>query len=422
MSEDKVFGKCAWRLIPFMMLLYIVNYLDRVNVGFAALTMNKDLDFSPEVFGFGAGIFFFSYALCQVPSSVILERFGAKRTVFGIMLTWGLLSASTALVQGQSSFYALRFLLGVAEAGFFPGMVFYLTLWFPRGYRARFTAIFVAGIPLASIIGGPLSGFILGMDGLAGLHGWQWLFLVEGIPAGLLAFAVLKLLPDGPASAPWLSEAEKEIIVARLTSDGAPAQRNLWAGLCDLRVLALGLAGFSVGAALYGIQLWLPQMIKAMGFSNLGTGFVIALPYAAGMAAMIFWGRSSDRRGERVWHIVIACMIAAAGFAGASVVQSNLLMVLALTFAVVGILANYGPFFTFPSSFSSGPAAAGGIALINAFTNFGGFIGPTVIGIIRERTGGYTDAMVALTIALIASAVIILILGFAMSARKVQIA
>jgi MFS family permease len=184
MSDDKVFGKCAWRLIPFMMLLYIVNYLDRVNVGFAALTMNKDLGFSPSVFGFGAGIFFFSYALCQVPSSVMLQRFGAKRAVACIMAAWGLLSASTALVQGQTSFYILRFLLGVAEAGFFPGMVFYLTLWFPRGYRARFTAMFVTGIPLASIIGGPLSGVILGMDGLCGLHGWQWLFLMEGVPAG----------------------------------------------------------------------------------------------------------------------------------------------------------------------------------------------------------------------------------------------
>jgi MFS transporter, ACS family, tartrate transporter len=421
-EQDQVFTKCAWRLIPFMMLLYIVNYLDRVNVGFAALTMNKDLGFSPEVFGFGAGIFFFSYAICQVPSSLILERLGAKRTVFGIMVMWGVLSASTALVQGQVSFYALRFLLGVAEAGFFPGMVFYLTLWFPHGYRARFTAIFVAGIPLASIIGGPLSGFILGMDEFAGLHGWQWLFLMEGIPAGLLAFAVLKLLPDGPASAPWLSETEKETIAGRITSDTVAAHGNLWAGLRDPRVLALGVAGFGVGAALYGTQLWLPQIIKAMGFSNIATGFVIALPYAAGMAAMIFWGRSSDRRSERVWHIAIASLVGAAGFAGASIAPSNLLMVLALTFAVVGILANYGPFFTFPSSFSSGPAAAGGIALINACTNFGGFIGPTAIGIIKERTGGYTDAMIALTIALIASAVIVLILGSAMSARKVRVA
>jgi ACS family tartrate transporter-like MFS transporter len=420
--DEKVFGKCAWRLIPFMLLLYIVNFLDRVNVGFAALTMNKDLGFSPSVFGFGAGIFFFSYALCQVPSSVMLQRIGARRTVSCIMAAWGLLSASTALVQGPASFYTLRFLLGVAEAGFFPGMVFYLTLWFPRSYRARFTAMFVAGIPLASIIGGPLSGLILGMDGLGGLHGWQWLFLMEGIPAGLLAFAVLKLLPDKPASAPWLSVDEKDTIAGHIASDGLAEQRDLWLAVRDPRLLALGLVGFGNGAALYGSQLWLPQIVKAMGYSNLGTGFVIALPYAAGMAAMILWGRSSDLRGERVWHIAIACLISAAGFGAASLVQSNLLMVLALTIGVLGTLAYFGPFFTFPSSFSSGPAAAGGIALINTFANIGGFLGPTVIGMIKQQTGDYADAMAALAIVLAASAAIVLALGRAMAIRKVQIA
>jgi ACS family tartrate transporter-like MFS transporter len=422
MNDEKVFGKCAQRLIPFMMLLYIVNYLDRVNVGFAALTMNKDLGFSPSVFGFGAGIFFFSYALCQVPSSVLLQRFGARRAVSCIMAAWGILSASTALVQGSASFYVVRFLLGVAEAGFFPGMVFYLTLWFPRGFRARFTAMFVCGIPLASIIGGPLSGLILGMDGLAGLHGWQWLFLMEGIPAGLLALAVLKILPDNPASAPWLSIDEKENVAGRIASDGVAGQRDLWPALRDPRIIALGLVGFGNGAALYGSQLWLPQIVKGMGFSNLGTGFVIALPYVAGMAAMILWGRSSDRRGERVWHIATACLISAAGFGAASIVQSNLLMVLALTFGVVGTLAYFGPFFSFPSSFSSGPAAAGGIALVNTFSNLGGFLGPTVIGMIKQRTGDYADAMVALAVVLTASAMIILALGLAITGRKTQIA
>jgi ACS family tartrate transporter-like MFS transporter len=336
MNDDKIFGKCARRLIPFMMLLYIVNYLDRVNVGFAALTMNKDMGFSPSVFGFGAGIFFFSYALSQVPSSLVLQRAGAKRTVSCIMAAWGLLSASTALVQGPASFYALRFLLGVAEAGFFPGMVFYLTLWFPRAYRARFTALFTCGIPLASIIGGPLSGLILSMDGLGGLHGWQWLFLMEGIPAGLLALAVLRWFPDNPASAPWLSMNEKQIIAGHIASDGLAGKGALWPALRDPRILALGLVGLGNGAALYGSQLWLPQIIKAMGISNLATGLVIALPYAAGMAAMILWGRSSDSRGERVWHIAIASLISAAGFAAASVAQSNIAMVLALTLGVVG--------------------------------------------------------------------------------------
>jgi ACS family tartrate transporter-like MFS transporter len=282
--------------------------------------------------------------------------------------------------------------------------------------------MFVCGIPLASIIGGPLSGLILSMDGLAGLHGWQWLFLMEGIPAGLLALAVLKILPDNPASAPWLSIDEKENVAGRIASDGVAGQRDLRAALRDPRIIALGLVGFGNGAALNGSQLWLPQIVKGMGFSNLGTGFVIALPYVAGMAAMILWGRSSDRRGERVWHIATACLISAAGFGAASIVQSNLLMVLALTFGVVGTLAYFGPFFSFPSSFSSGPAAAGGIALVNTFSNLGGFLGPTVIGMIKQRTGDYADAMVALAVVLTASAMIILALGLAMVGRKTQIA
>jgi ACS family tartrate transporter-like MFS transporter len=422
MSGDQVFGKCARRLIPFMLLLYIVNYLDRVNVGFAALTMNRDLGFSPEIFGFGAGIFFFSYALSQVPFGVILERVGARRAVFCIMLVWGLLSASTALVESPMSFYAVRFLLGVAEAGFFPGMLFYLTLWFPHAHRARFTALFVTGIPLASIIGGPLSGLILSLDGLGGLHGWQILFLMEGIPAALLAFAVLKYLPDRPQSAPWLSREEKDIIALSLSTDGAAKEHNLWAALRDPRVLALGVVGLGNGAALYGSGVWLPQMIKAAGFSDLETGFVVALPYAAAAAAMLLWGRSSDRHGERIWHAAIALLVGAAGFAGASVAHSSLLMVLALTFAVVGTLSNFGPFFAFPSSFLSGPAAAGGIALVAAMANFGGFLGPTIIGMIKQRTGSYADAMAALAIALTVSAAIMLLLGLAMSARKVQAA
>ena len=420
--EGEIFAKCAWRLIPFMMLLYVANYVDRVNVGFAALTLNKDLGFSPSVFGFGAGILFVSYSLCQVPANVILERVGAKRTVFCILAAWGLLSAATAFVRGETSFYVLRFLLGVAEAGFFPGMVFYLTLWFPQAYRGRFTAFFVAAIPLASIIGGPLSGVILSMDGVAGLHGWQWLFLLEGVPTVLLAFAVLKLLPDGPATAPWLSGAEKNVIARLIASGAAPVQRDLWSALRDPRVLAIGVAGLGIGAALYGIQLWLPQMIKAMGYSNQTTGFVVALPYLAAMVAMILWGRSSDRRGERTWHIAIACLVAAIGFSWASVVNSNLIMIVALIVAILGVLANYGPLFSLPSSFLSGPAAAGGIALVNACTAFGGFVGPTIIGIIKEHTGSYAAAMMTLGIGITMSALIILTLGRAMASRNARFA
>ena len=419
-EQDQIFAKCAWRLIPFMMLLYVVNYLDRVNVGFAALTLNKQLGFSPSVFGFGAGIFFVGYALCQVPVNVIIERAGANRAVFFIMALWGLLSASTALVKSPASFYLLRFLLGVAEAGFFPGMVLYLTLWFPRSYRARFTAIFTTAIPVASIIGGPLSGIILGLNGVAGLKGWQWLFLIEGLPAVLLAFAVLKWLPDGPRSASWLSAGEKEMVLSKIEREDATSERDLWAGLRNPRLLAIALVAFGNAVALYGIQLWLPQMIKGMGFSNLATGFVTALPYIAGAAAMVFWGRSSDRRRERIWHIAIALLVAAVGLGLASIAQSPLPMVAALTIAIVGSMAYFGPFFSLPSSFLSGPAMAGGIALISTFIALGGFVGPTLIGVIKQATGNYAAAMLVQSAGLVVATTIILMVGRTIASREVQ--
>jgi ACS family tartrate transporter-like MFS transporter len=273
--------------------------------------MNRDLGFSPTVFGFGAGIFFIGYFLFHVPASVILARVGARRGVFCILAAWGAISASCALVEGPASFYILRFLLGVAEAGFFPGMIFYLTLWFPLAYRARFIASFAAAIPLSNIIGGPLSGLILGMDGVLMLHGWQWLFLIEGLPAVLLAGAVLKFLPDGPAQASWLSSDEKQTIATRLAAENPAEHSNLWPALRDPRVLALGLALSGFGCGLYGITLWLPQIVQEMGFSNRTTGFIVALPYLAGLAAMVLCGRSSDASGERIWHIALPLLFAA---------------------------------------------------------------------------------------------------------------
>jgi ACS family tartrate transporter-like MFS transporter len=418
-KQDQVFAKCAWRLIPFMMLLYVTNYLDRVNVGFAALTMNKDLGFSPSIYGFAAGIFFLSYAMFQVPANVILERVGARRSVFCIMGTWGALSAATAFVQEPVSFYILRFLLGVAEAGFFPGMILYLTFWFPHLYRARFTAIFMAAIPLSSIFGGPISGLILGMDGVAGLHGWQWLFLLEGLPAFFLAFAVLKLLPDSPASAAWLTGEEKATIAERIAAEQPMAQSNVWTGLSDPRVLALGLAGMCAGIASWGSQLWLPQIVQAMGFSNFSTGLVVALFYLAGMAAMILWGSSSDRRGERVWHMVISWLVMATGLLVVSFAQSDIIVLMALALAIVGLMASFGPFYTLSASFLSGPAAAGSIALVNVFaTGLGGLLGPLLVGKLKEQTGDYSAAMVAMAAALMVGAVIVLVLGRAMAARR----
>src|SRR5262245_58248566 len=263
-DQDQVFAKCAWRLLPFIVLLYVINYLDRVNVGFAALTMNRDLGITPTAFGRSNSLLFIGYMLFQVPAVLILERFGARRTVFFILLTWGAISASNALVQDEASLYLVRFLLGVAEAGFFPGMVFYLTLWFPTTNRARVNAYFYSGIPLAFVVGGPLSSMILQMDGIAGLRGWQWLFIIGGLPACFLAFAALKLLPDGPRQATWLTAEEQTIVTSRVAAGDKAQKRDLWPALLDLRVMALGAAYAGWQFGFYGLGLWLPQIIQSL--------------------------------------------------------------------------------------------------------------------------------------------------------------
>jgi ACS family tartrate transporter-like MFS transporter len=413
MTQDRVFAKCAWRLIPFMVVLYVVNFLDRVNVGFAALTMNKDLGFTPAVYGFGAGLFFVGYFLFQVPANLILRKLGARRWIFLIIAVWGVVSVANALTRGPLSLYALRFCLGVAEAGFFPGMIFYLTLWFPRSYRARFTAIFMTAVPLANIVGAPLSGLILGMSGTAGLAGWQWLFLLEGLPACVLAWLVLKLLPDAPADAAWLDAREKHVIERQLAAEDSATQSSLGQALRDPRVLLLCPAAMGLSFANYGVGLWLPQIVQSMGFSNLATGFVVALPSLAGMVAMVLWGLSSDRRGERVRHVAAAALLAAGGLIAASMGGANLPVLMALTIATVGIYSALPTFYSVPSSFLSGTAAAGGIALVNTFgTGMGGFLGPYIMGVLRQQTGGYAAGLIALATGLCVSAGILLVMGW----------
>jgi MFS transporter, ACS family, tartrate transporter len=422
-SQEQVFAKCAGRLIPFLMLLYFFNYLDRVNVGFAALTMNRDLGFSPSVYGLAASIFFVSYAMFQIPATMFLERIGARRAVCLIMAGWGTVSAATALVSAPSGFYAARFLLGVAEAGFFPGIILYLTFWFPREYRARFTAIFMTAIPLSSTFGAPLSGLILGLDGAGGLRGWQWLFLIEGLPVLALAFAVLKFLPDGPAQATFLSEAEKQTIARRLAAERPAAPASPWPGLYDPRVLLLGLAGTGVNAGIFGNQLWLPQIVKSLGYSNLTTGFIIAVPYLLGIPIMLLVARSSDRRGERVWHTAIPLMVTASGFAVAAMAQNPFVVMAGLVAVVWGLVGTYGPYYSLASSFFAGPAAPGAIALVNLMcTGLGGFLGPNIVGLLKQETGGYAAGMLALAAGLVISVVLLLLLGRVMAARTPAIA
>lgn len=414
-EEHPAFRKVARRLIPLMMVLYLVSFLDRVNVGFAALTMNADLGFSPTVFGWGASIFFLGYFLFEVPSNLIMEKVGARLWICRIMLTWGVLSAATAFVTGPTSFYVVRFLLGVAEAGFLPGMILYLGYWFPLATRGRTIALFMAAVPLASAAGAPLSGMVLQTHGFLGLAGWQWLFLIEGIPACILGIVVLLVLPDGPRQARWLSEPEKQAIAARLAVDAAsapPSTRHaLGPALIDPRVLGLGVVYFGLVMGLYGVGLWLPQMVQARGYSPAAIGWILVLPYAVSALAMLAWGRHSDRTGERVWHVAGPLLLGGIGLAASIHAGSDLAALAAITVASAGIYAALGPFWTLPPLFLRGTAVAAGIALINAIGNLGGVAGPYVVGLLRQASSDYNSALEALALALILAGGLALILG-----------
>jgi ACS family tartrate transporter-like MFS transporter len=413
-DETQIFAKAARRLIPLMMALYTISFLDRVNVGFAALTMNKDLGFTPEIYGWGAGIFFFGYFLFEVPSNVVLTRVGARVWICRIMLTWGLISGAMAFVQGPMSFYVLRFALGLAEAGFAPAMIYYLSLWFPSAVRARYTATYIAAVPIANVIGAPLSGYILRLDGLFGFHGWQWLFVIEAIPALIFALIVVLYLPDGPRRAAWLTRDEQDIILARLASEEAQAHApvaGVGRALADARVLLFCAIYFGVVVGLYGVGFWLPQIVAAMGFSTFATGFVVAVPYAVTVVAMILWGEHSDVTGERIWHVAIPTLLAAFGFAVAAVTQFAPVVLVALSLAAIGVCATLPTFWTMPPLFLSGRGAAAGIALINAVGNLGGVFGPYAVGIALQRTGGYGGGMAVLAVSCTIAAVLVLAMG-----------
>ena len=422
MGDERIFTKCAWRLIPLMLALYFVNYLDRVNVAFASLTMVRDLNFSPSEYGFGAGILFVGYFAFHVPANLILERIGARRWMFLILLAWGTLSAATALVQGPISFFVLRFILGAAEAGLYPGLIFYLTLWFPPAYRARYVANFLIGLPLAFVIGSPLSGLLLELDGLGGLHGWQWMFILEGLPACALAFLVLRILPDGPAQAAWLSQDEKKFIATRLAAQDPTEHPQLWQALSDKRVIALGLIYLADQSAASGSRFWMPQIVQGMGFSNFVSSVIVALPFLLAMGVMFAWGKSSDVKGERVWHVAIPLLLTGAGFVIAMATSSNVVALLALSVSMIGPLMFLGPFWGLNSSFLGGRAAAGAIALVSALGSLGGFVGPNVVGVLKDATGSYVPGMLALALALAVSAAAVFMLGRAIRMRGSELA
>jgi ACS family tartrate transporter-like MFS transporter len=413
--QARTMRRVSLRIVPFIMLLYFVAFIDRVNIGFAALTMNKDLGFSPSVFGFGAGIFFWGYFLFEVPSNVVLDKVGARLWIARVMITWGLVSAAMALVQGQTSFFVLRFLLGAAEAGFFPGIILYLSFWFPARQRATVTALFMAAAPLSTILGSPLSTAILEMHGLLGLKGWQWLFLLEALPAILLGLVVLKFMTDQPGQAKWLADDERAWLVATMQAERAErsvsASHSIWQGLTDSRVLALSLIYFGTSAGLYTLGVWAPQIIKSFGLSNMEVGLLNAVPPTIAVVAMYLWSWHSDRTNERTWHVVIACLAAAAGLALAGLSSGVASVVAALVLVNVGISAAKPPLWSMPTLFLAGPAAASGIATINSIGNLGGFAGPAMIGWIKDQTGSFGGGLYFVAALLLLSATLTLLLA-----------
>jgi len=341
---------------------------------------------------------------------------GARRWMCRIMVSWGLLSMATAFVTGPVSFALLRFLLGAAEAGLYPGMILYMTYWFPQATRARFISLFLAAVPAASVIGGPLSGWLLGFEGA--LHGWQWMFLLEGIPSVLLGIGVLWLLPDRPASARWLSPNEKQIITARLAAEPAGALHGFWEMLADKRIWIFIIPDFSIVIGLYGMGLWMPQMIKALGFTNLETGFLVALPYFVAMLAMVLLGLSSDRSGDRIWHVAGAAFAGALGLAGAVLSNNPVLIIACFCLAASGIYGALAVFWTLPTAILRGMAAAGGLALLNSFSNLGGFFGPTLMGWLKQSTGTYMMGMLLLAAMLAFAGIATLAIGRAFFREK----
>ncbi len=422
--ERATMRKVAWRLVPFICLLYFIAFIDRVNIGFAALTMNKDLGFSSAVFGFGAGVFFFGYFLFEVPSNIVLDKVGARLWIARVMITWGMISCAFAFVKGEYSFYILRFLLGAAEAGFFPGIILYLSYWFPARYRAGVVSLFMAAAPISVMLGSPLSSALLSMEGILGLHGWQWMFIIESIPAMILGVVVLFYMTDRPEKAKWLADDQRAWLVAEMNGERArkqtSAKHSLWAGLSDLRVLALALVYFGTSAGLYTLGIWAPQIIKSFGLSTMEVGLLNAVPPTIAVVAMILWARHSDKTGERTWHVVIACLIASVGLMLAGGASSTVAVIAALSLVNVGISSAKPPLWAMPTMFLSGSAAAVGIATINSIGNLGGFVGPWAIGWIKDQTGSFTGGLVFVALLLVLSAILTLVV--ARSGRRAEAA
>jgi ACS family tartrate transporter-like MFS transporter len=390
--------KAAWRLVPLLTIAYVLNYLDRTVVGFAALTMNRDIGLSATQFGVGAGMFFVTYCLFEIPSNLALYRFGARRWIARILITWGLVSAATAFVTGPYSFYAVRLLLGLAEAGFFAGVTYYLGAWFPVETRSRMLAWFLLGIPVSSLIGAPVSGLLLQMDGIWGLTGWQWLFILVSLPCVLVGYLVLKLLADRPQDATWLTAPERQALVGLLDAETRERPHTtLWPALKDIRVAILALVQFGFTLGSYGIGIWLPLMLKEFKYSNTAISLIAAVPYIFASAGMIAWAWHVDRTGKKIGNLVITCFLAAVGLVVSVLMTGSLLVSLGgLTLALIGVTSARAIFWTIPTRFLTGVAAAGGLAFINSIGTAGGFAGPALMGWLKDLTGSFQNGLLAM--------------------------
>ncbi len=412
--ETKAYSKVLWRLVPFLFLCYVVAYLDRVNVGFAKLQMLADLKFSETVYGLGAGIFFIGYFIFEVPSNIILHKTGARVWIARIMITWGVISSAMLFVTTPEVFYVLRFFLGAAEAGFFPGIILYLTYWFPSVRRGRVIALFMTAIALSGVIGGPLSGWIMqAFAGMNGLAGWQWLFLLEGIPSVLVGVAVLFYLDDSISAAKWLTWDEKKLLIDRIAADNHNVVDHGVANtFTNPKVWLMAIIYFSFIMGLYGVSFWLPQLIKSMGVKDvMNVGLLTAVPYGFAAVVMVLVSRSSDRTGERRWHTALAALFGGFGLIFAAIFSDSAVMgIVALSVATAGILTCLPLFWTVPTAFLGGAAAAAGIAIINSLGNLAGFVSPFMVGYIKDATGSPTLGLYVIASSLFFGA--LLILGF----------
>ncbi|HLH86996.1 MAG TPA: MFS transporter [Xanthobacteraceae bacterium] len=399
-------ARVGWRCVPVLLIAYVTAYIDRVNVGFAAITATKDLGMSPEVFGFGAGLFFVAYLLFETPSNYLMERIGARIWLGRIMICCGLVAAAMVFVNSATWFYVARFVLGAVEAGLFPGVMLYLTYWFPKRYRARYVSMFAIGIPLASVVGAPISGLLLGLDGVLGFKGWQWLYILEAIPALIIGVLIWAMLTDTPEQARWLEPEERDFIRRTLERekaehpDTAP-KLNLLQSLrllLDRRVIILSIVFFGTGLPSYGLALWLPQIVKSFGLTNVVTGFVSAIPFLCGAIAMVYWARRSDAARERIWHTAIAGIVAAAGMTACYWIASPVITMIALSVSAIGTFGIKGPFLSAISESFSDKTAAVGIAMVVSIGNLSGFAAPWMIGAIKQHTGAFPPALLAVGI------------------------